>query len=327
MALIKYIIKLSNKKRQTPDNDNLLNTKKIKIPSFLILSFTMILGNLFFVSYFTWDYATRYLIASIPFFYILSAAFIIKFFKRDKIALLIFVTVLMSTNIFHELPYFITQSSIAETAEAVIKPPVNYYYDELDKATLTEYLSGLKIKSPLLKYTTTYLKDYDNADKAAVKFINKYVEKDQYVYSMSLTTYSVMYHTNAKMVYFYENPNDLIITESYINGGRPITWAQNLKYFYLSYRPTEYIDWIIVNTVDVDGDTGFIPTNLLEKITDNTLYERFDIHEYPNAPVTADIWAYTYETNHDYPGITIFRNRLTTSPINVPNIITKEQLK
>ncbi|MCL2050364.1 MAG: hypothetical protein FWG91_01335 [Lachnospiraceae bacterium] len=329
LMLIKFLINLLIKKENHVD-DNILNKKKNKAPLFYVLPITVILSNLVFISYFAWDYATRWLIVSVPFIYMLSAIFIMKLFKKDKVALVIFTVILIFSNILHELPYFIIKNNVNGLTEALVKPPVNFYWEVLPTTDLPEYLSDLKIKSTLLIYSSSYLKNHANSDKAAVKFAKKFINSGEFIYTTTFATHSLMYHTNGRIINFYKNPNDMIINDLYINNIRPITWAQNLKYFTLSYRPIEYIDWIIVYTQDLLNDSfSFTPHDVLDIIKDEKLFERFDIYDHPNVSVASDIWRYTFETsdNNYNNGISIFRNRLTTSTINVPNIITKEHLE
>jgi hypothetical protein len=135
-----------------------------------------------------------------------------------------------------------------------------------------------------------------------------------------------MYYTDCKIINYIEDPDLIIMNQTYLEATRPITWAKNIQYFKLSYMPIDYIDWIVVNTTDLKTDSVFLSSEIRDKILDEKKYERYDILDYPFLPFVADIWTYSFKTDYDYEGITFFRNRLTTQPIDTTNPITKEHL-
>lgn len=293
------------------------------------MSIIIILINIIVISALTWDYATRYLIVSIPFCCILSSAFIIKYFEKDKVAMILFIIIFLFTNIIHELPYFFLKKiNVDSKVNVIVKPPVLYYDLEFWQArdTLDSYLQKLDIKSIFYTYATTYMDNYDNSDKAAVLFSKKYIKEEQNMLNLSTSSFNIMYYTDCKIINYIKNPDSIIMDQTYLDTTRPITWAKNLKYFALSYMSIDFIDWIVVNTTDLKTDSVFLSPEIRDKILDDKKYERYDILDYPFLPFVADIWTYSFKTDYDYEGITFFRNRLTTQPIDTTNPITKEHL-
>lgn len=328
LFILKKVFTHFNKNKLAATHDDInMSFKRNNHYYFFVL---LVLINVFSISYLTLDYATRYLIISIPFLCILNASFILWFFKGDKIAILLFVIILVSTNLFHEAPYFMLKNiNINENMKQWIRPPVAHYESTIvtDLTQLEQYVDEVKIDSLLHTYVDTYSKDYDSSEEGAVLFLKRFAEPQDTFTCLTISKYQILYHTDLNLVQF-ENADAIIMNEEYIGNGKPITWATNLKYYSLIYKPIEYIDWVVVNPDDVEsGGNEFIPQEICESLLDQNLFERFDLPEYTCVPFSADIWSYTFETDLSYQGVTIFRNKKTTSPIDAPNVITKEYLE
>ena len=235
----------------------------------------MIILNAATVSFLTLDYATRYLIISIRFCCIFNAAFIVKYFEKDKAAKIAFIILLITTNIIQEFPYFVIKDiSTNSLVEMFVKPPVAHYESTIvtDIKTLDEYKAELKIKSYLFTYISTYLKDYDCSEEGAVLFLKRYAKDDETFLCLTISKYQILYHINLKLVQT-DNSDAIIMNEEYIGQKKPITWARNLKYYSLIYRPIEYIDWVIVNPEDIDAKGNeFILKEIYEKLVDTNLF-------------------------------------------------------
>ena len=319
--ILKFIFKLF--RNPIVYNDNILNeikTRKLKSDNIIyFLSISVILLNLIIISALTWDYATRYLIISIPFCYILSAIFLNKLLGNDRIAMIVVIAFFVFTNVIHEFPYFSLKTLNLEYSESMlIKPPVLYYDLEfLDAKNIDEYLIELDLKSTFHTYLSTYLKDYDNADEAVELFTQKYIKRDETMLNLSTSTFNIMYQNQCKIINYIENPDSIIMNSTYIQSQRPVSWGQNLHYLSLSYLPIEYVDWVVVNTEDIAADSEYLPEYIKLIILDGSKFERYDIEKYPFMPFVADIWTYNFETNYSYSGVTFFRNKLTTDAIEI----------
>ena len=316
------------KKNQYPLNDSIKKNSNVnKHYYFFVL---LVILNIFAISVLTLDYATRYLIVSIPFLYILNASFILWFFKKDNLAIILFVAIFVTTNIIHEAPYFLLKNTkVNDEIKQWVRPPVAHYESMIvtDLMTLDQYIESLKINSLFFTYINSYSKDYDCSEEGAVLFLKRFAKDNDTFTCLTISKYQILYHTDLNLVQF-ENSDSKIMNEEYIGLGKPITWATNLKYYSHIYTPIEFIDWVVVNPDDIkSGGNEFVPKEICEILLDEDLFERYDLPEYTCVPFSADIWSYTFETDLSYQGVTIFRNKKTTDEINSPNIVTKQFLE
>lgn len=330
--ILKKILSLFNKNTWVYKYDHLHLKNKLENKRFIFFCCMIILVNAIAVSYFTKDFATRYLIISIPFCSILSSIFIHYFFSKDRIFGMLFLVVLLFTNIINELPYFLVSGSTDnELVKSVVKPPVPFYFTISNPvpSNLKEYINNLEVKSNLIHYCSSYLKDFDNFEEGVVRFFKKYLkDSDETIFNMGGSQYNLMYYMDFKFIYTEQDPDDLIMNYNYDNG-RPITAGSNLKFLKPVYKPVEFADWVIVDARDIkEDDSVYKVGNLFYNFElSKNQFEKFEIFDYPISVQTADIWFYYFETLKEENHFAIFRNKLTTDPIDAPNIITKEYLE
>lgn len=315
------------KKNITEYKDNLV-VKNRKQNPFIFMMVTSMIFNCVFISYFTYDYATRYLLLSIPFCFVLGAIMIYKLFEKDKILLFLMLLFLITTDHIHKVPYYFVGLAKSESnpyVTTLVKPPYAYYLTEWHGVsfTLEEYIKKyMHLDSGFVRYVKALSKDYDCADEGVVKFLSKYSEKGDSVLNLSSSLYQVIYYLDVVACDIYTAPDHILMDKDrYVDEKHPYKYNQNLKYFNLIYKPIQYTDWVVVNSDDLNGSHVNLKPILEER------FEKYDLIDYPCTSFILDPWAYTYETNLFYPKVIVFRNKITKDDIDCPNIVTKAHLE
>ena len=315
------------KKAGTEHKDGLV-IKHRKQKPFVFLMLVAILFNCAFISYFTYDYATRYLILSIPFSFVLGAMMLHRFFHRDRILLFLILLSLIVTDYIHKAPYYLVKLSGTERHPLVttfVKPACPYYYVAWHGVsyTLEEYMEKfLPQESGFLRYLKALPKDYDNSDEGLIKFLARYSEEGDTVLVLSSNHYQNIYYLDVISYELREAPDHILMEKDrYTDKYSFYKYNRNLEYFNRVYKPIEYSDWVTINRDDLEKNyTGLQP--IFDKY-----FERYDLIDYPCSPFLLDPWVYIYETNPRFENVVVFRNRLTKADIDCPNIVTKAFLE
>jgi hypothetical protein len=302
---------LPNKDVKTKFNKLVKYHSKYK---FAVLVSLQIFINLFLISSTTNFLDTRRLIGAIPFLYFVLAVAICYILKRQKAIGYAVLAICLFTNILHVSPYLLinTLKIEARHIESVVKPPLPYFnVDEnwLNKKTdLKSYLNNIcKAESNFQYYIEEIFNDYNDADEGIVKFLNTYAESNQKVLIIGYQYETVAYYTNCQVVNRLDPKNDPLPS-----GFKAYPNAE--KFQFLTYCPIEQCDWIIERRLN----SGAVISNAVWH--DEKLFERYYI-DYPDAKPWNEIWDHSFITDDSFNGVYIFRNKLTTSPIDLPSNI------
>lgn len=298
--------------RRVRKKRNSLNTRTIKVlwkerrkyrTGFLISS--IILINLFIISITNNFLDTRRLISSIPFLLMVFAFCLYYIYKNVKLigASLLFLSIF--TNMLHISPYLVMRNYDVSKVENFVAPPLPYFNSDPTwqnkKADLSTYLQDLcKIESYPLNYVEEIFNTYNDADKGMILFLTKYAEKGQKVYLVGYQYETIAYYTGLQVVNRLDPNSDPLpsIYKAYPNA---------IRYQHLTQYPIEQCDWIIERYPASLGiqDALWHEESKFEKI----------YIDYPDSKPWNEIWDHSFYTDKSYPGIYIYRNRLTTKPI------------
>lgn len=295
--IVGYIIR-SHKSNINNDNLRLQTNKKTYNP-FIFMLLVTILVNVVAISYFTYDYAARYLLGSIPACYILTALFLEKIFNKDRIGKMLLLALLVTTNILNVLPYYSVKNLVTQEdnyISSVVKPAAPFYNVPWlsENYTLNEFLSSeLKIKSYLKEYICGVYTEYNDSTKGIEDFFSKYGSKGDSVYVFGNNSASVIYYTDLRLVV----PRDL---------------PDNYQYpaIDLITEDKDYIDWIIVTA---SGANPYTDEDLFW--VRNSIYECYVLN-YFNAPCLPEIWNYYFSLPDNLNRLLIYRNVRTTDLID-----------
>lgn len=320
-------VKLKNRKIKTPvkhldgtphwvNSNNLMTNridKKGKIKSrnrYIIIM--QILINLLILSLFGNYLNTRWLIPSIPFFYILIALVIVYIGQHDRFIALTVLCSLIFTNALHISPYLLLQISTVspERVEKIIKPPVPFF--NVDEgwqtmvADLKNYLEqNNQIRSYLLEYIGEISNDYDDAEEGMVKTLKKYGQPSDKVHLVGFQHETIIYYTNMQLV------NRLDADRQYL----PLsykTYPNANQYEHLTAYPIEDCDWIVIREYDDKNELRKVQ----QIIQDSGRFEELYIN-YPEADPWCEIWAHSFTTENNRQGFLIYRNKETTKALDV----------
>ena len=280
---------------------------------YIIMSVIQIGINLFAVSLTVNFLDTRRLIGAIPFLFYLFALFISYLIKQTRFIGFTVLLVSLTTNVLHVSPYlFLKATGIEESkVDAIIKPPLPFFNVDQNWLNKKTDLSGyqntiLKAESYFQYYIEEILNDYHDADEGMVRFLNTYAQPNQSVYLVGFQYETIAYYTSCNVVNRLDPNKDPLpsVFKSYPNAE---------KYQFLTYRPIEKCDWIVERG---SNSRGNIPENAIWH--DNNLFEKYYI-DYPEAKPWGEIWDHSFVTDDSYQGIYIYRNRITTADIELPN--------
>lgn len=281
---------------------------------FAVLVALQIIMNLLMISLTTNFLDTRRLIGAIPFLYYVLAVAICYILKRQKAIGYAILVICLFTNILHISPYLTinTLKIEAQNIESIVKPPLPYFNVDENwfnkKTDLKGYLeNNCRIESNFHYYCEELLNDYNDADEGIIKFLNTYAEPNQKVYLIGYQYEIVAYYTNCQVVNRLDPQNDPIpsVFKAYPNAE---------KFQFLTYSPIEQCDWIIERRLD----SGATVSNAVWH--DKNLFERYYI-DYPDAKPWNEIWDHSFITDNSFNGVYIFRNKLTTKPVDLPSNI------
>ncbi len=291
--IIKKVILFVTKKRFINKNDG-LKAKRKTIDPYIFLLISTILINVFAISYFTYDYAARYLLGSISACYILTIMFIEYIFKGDRVFKGI-VIIMLFTNLINYTPYFmIKNTDLAQKriVNAIVKPAAPFYEVKWLSAnySLEEYLNTeTNIRCYLYEYLTGVFSVYNDSSKGIDLFFEKYSNEGDSVYVYGNIADSVLYYTDLNLVYPKNHRNS------------------NFPIMNLVTRDEDYIDWIIVTAYDKNSlaDESLFWIN-------NPNYECYVLNYY-NVTCMPELWSYYFKMPKDKNKLRIYRNKLTTS--------------
>lgn len=320
IAVLAFLKLIKVRKNEEPF-DRGLKFFKLKNNSMAWLLILPILINVSVAALFSVQYATRYLIACLPFCYILNAKFVSYIISRDRLFGYIICLMLLFTNIIHTAPYFCIKYLNLDTykLEYIVKPPVPFFNAQLNfpfKYDLNEYINNIcRIRSYFLDYLAEITHDYDDATEGVIRFLQKYADNNDKVMVLGHCYDSISFYTDLQVVNRLEKYklNDDSLYKIYPNVD---------KLYDLTRYPLSYIDWIVVT------ESPFYSSfqNLIIQLEKEELYQKYTIG-YPDAPFSADIWEHTFTTNYSYPDVVIYRNKMTVPEIEAGSSIGKLQLE
>lgn len=281
-----------------------------------------IVSNLLILSLFGNYLNTRWLIPAIPFLFILAALVLHSISKYDRfIAITIFVLMIF-TNGLHISPYLTLKilPFPAEKAELVIKPPVPFFNVDSGWETKVTDLAGYLesdtyVRSYLLDYIGGISNDYDDAEEGMVQFLKKYGKPGNRVHLVGFQHETIIYYTDMTLV------NRLDPKRQYL----PLSYSHypNAERFeHLTAYPIEACDWVVIR--EYDNKNELIRTK--ETIKEYGYFEEFYI-DYPEGDPWCEIWAHSFQTNHDRKGFFIYRNMKTTDAVDIDWLVDKEVLE
>ena len=200
------------------------------------------------------------------------------------------------TNGLHISPYLlIKQLQIKPTlVEAVVKPPVPFFNANdsnwLNKrADLTEYLRDMCF---IQSYQINFIEE--------MLFLKQFTHRGQKVYMTGFQYETVAYYSRMQVTNRLDPLSNPLpnFYHSYPNA----TTFQHLTQY-----PISACDWVIERNYTSSGTEVWHNENLFEKIYVN----------FPETEPWNEIWAHTFYTDMSQNGFYIYRNKMTTAPINL----------
>ena len=289
------------KKEKNPDGIYARYRKKYKsIKVIKDKNFFMIIQiflNLIIISVFAVWLNTRWLIASIPFFYIIIAKIIGLFYMKTKNFSLAVLVIVSFTNVLHIIPYSIVKTlyEAYPQIENVVVPPVPYFNTEekwkTKKYNLKEYLDNYYYRSYFLDFCRELSNDYMGADKGMIDFLNKNAKKGDRVYVLGYQQEIIIYYTDLEVVNRL-TPNLNLFSLTYHS------YPNAEKYEYLTSYPIEHCDWIVER----------IPTGNEEVWHDGSSFDAYFIN-YSDWDEWNEIWAHTFYKDNNTDGFYIYKNK------------------
>ena len=300
ILLLKKTWQFISRKKKVKLNDGMDTLGGKKINPYVFMFIVTILINIITISTLTYDYASRYLLGSIPACYILLALLINNIFFRDTFAKNIVIILLITTNLLNVFPYYCIKALNVEEnsfVSAIVKPAAPFYNVPwlAENYSLTEYLKNeLRVENYLYEYLSNVYSDYEDSTKGIRDFFEKYGQQGDSVYVFGNNSAAVIYYTDLKLVVPDHQPD-------------------NYKYpgIDLITENEDYIDWVIVTA---SGADPYTKEDLFW--VNNTNYECYVLNYY-NAPCLPELWDYYFELPNNLNRLLIYRNVKTTLPIEV----------
>lgn len=281
-----------------------------------------IIVNLLILSIFGNYLNTRWLIPSIPFYFIISATMISYISNQDNFIAIIVSFILLFTNIFHVSPYLLMKLSNInpQSIEVVVKPPVPFFnVDEgwkTEMADLRDYLDRYcYIRSYFLEYIEETLNDYDDAEEGMVRVLKKYGNMEDKVYLVGFQHETIVYYTNMQVV------NRLDPDKQYL----PLSYKEypNAKrYSHLTHYPIEECDWIVIRKHDDKDELRKVK----QIINDSEDFEEIYV-DYPEADPWCEIWGHTFKTDSTIKGFYIYRNKKNNKTFGLQKVMDRNILE
>lgn len=313
-AFVSTTKNLCSKKKQI-ENDS----KNLKMRVRWLLAGPIII-NILVVSLFSGYYADRFLIACVPACFILSAYLACKIMGCDKILGFTVVFLLVFTNILNISPYMGLKllNIDAGKVDAIIKPPVPYFYSKGSYSrtfSLGDYLNKFcYIRSYLSEYYQSTKCDYDNEVEGAVRFLNTYAKKGDTVVTEEWLADAIYYYTGLKVTNRLRLPD----ADEYYKYYK--TYPNALQYDNLTKFDDTMADWVVLTGFEIQRLYGGNSWGNIDN------FERVLINGYPVVSYIGVSSEYDFFTSINGRTLTIYRNKLTTLPINDENI-EKEDLE
>ncbi len=272
--------------------DNLkLKSNKNEMKLWYSLVFA-ILFNFIFLSFFTYEFETRYYLAIFPFMYFVISIIIHKIYKMDKVIALVLLNLLLFTNIINRIPYNIllltNMDMNNEGIRMVITSPIPKAYI----ADGNQTVSSLKFESYFIKYLTSFYKPVEDEIKVLVNYLNENAKDNDTIttFGTSPWTNCIQYYTHLRLV------NNL--RKGYGSWANDTYYYNADKYYSLVYYPDELVDWAVY--------TDNISDDLLKIYNDPLKYETILIRK--NLPgMRNDIWLYNFEITNEKKYVILYR--------------------
>ena len=257
------------------------------------LMFTIIF-NFIFLSFFTYEFETRYYLAVFPFMYFVISMIIYKIYRMEKIIASVLLCMLLFTNIINRVPYSISSlinvDMNNDTIRMVISSPIPKTYIADGNRTV----ASLKFESYFIKYLISFHKPVEDEIEILVNYLNENAQDNDTIttFGTSPWTNGIQYYTHLRLV------NNL--RRGYGSWANDLHYYNADKYYSLVYCPDELVDWVVYSE-DINDE-------LLKIYNDSLKYERIVLRK--NLPgMRNDIWLYNFDTTKEELYVILYKRK------------------
>lgn len=281
LVAILFVIKALHRKRYGKTLDGLVDKKQNKnFGLYLSLSFT-ILFSFVFLSFFTYEFETRYYLSIIPFLYILVAILVYEIFNMERICSVIMLILLLFTNVINMIPYNITNLLNLDMNDKGIRAVISSPMPSTFISDGNYSVDSLIYNSYFWEYISTYCVPVKDEVNALVNYLNENANPGDTIatFGTDAWTNSIQYYTDLKLV------NNL--RKNYGSWANDSYYPNADRFFQLVYCPDELVDWAILPSALYGSD------DLINVYLDSSKYECILIEKNIGG-MANDIWLYNF---------------------------------